>query len=223
MKVALYTRISTTSDRQNIDTQTHALKQYCERREWEIVAEYSDEGSGRKTTRKQFQQLKKDTFKRKFDIVLVFRFDRFARSTKELLESLETFQSLGIEFVSYTEQVDTTTPAGKALFSIAGIFAEFESNIASERIKAGIDHARSKGKKIGRPKALVMKKEEEIVSKLQDGFSNRKTAKLLNVSVAHVQKVRAKREKDLLLEFFSFICDLTNDFIFHIHFLGKRI
>lgn len=198
MKVAIYTRISTTSDRQNIETQSHALKEYCKRRSWEVVAEYSDEGSGRKTNRPQFQQLKKDAFKRHFDIVLVFRFDRFARSTKELLDSLETFQGLGIEFVSYCEQIDTTTPAGKALFSIASIFAEFESNIASERIKAGMLHAKSKGKKIGRPEADKMKKEDEIVSLLQDGMSRNKISERLKVSPSHVQRVKIKRKEDLL-------------------------
>jgi len=133
-KVAIYTRVSTTKERQNTDSQTHALKTFCENRSWEIVREYEDFGSGANQKREQFQKLKKDSFSRSFDVVLVFRFDRFARSTKELIESLEYFQGLGIEFVSYSEQIDTTTPAGKALFSMIGIFAEFERSIAQEHL-----------------------------------------------------------------------------------------
>ena len=197
-RVALYTRISTTAERQNIETQTHALRDFCERREWDIVGEYSDEGSGANLKRKQFLQLKKDAFKRHFDIVLVFRFDRFARSTKELLDSLENFQSLGIDFVSYCENMDTTTPGGKALFVIGGVFAEFERAIASERIKAGLERAKSKGKKLGRPQVAKLKKEDEILAMLQDGHSQAKTSKSLNVAKSHVQKVAKKRAEDLL-------------------------
>ena len=198
MKVALYSRCSTTKDRQSTESQTHALKAFCKNRGWDIVANYEDFGSGADAKRPQFQQLKKDSFTRSFDIVLVFRFDRFARSTQELLTSLEYFQGLGIEFVSYSEQIDTTTPAGKALFSLIGIFAEFERNIASERIKAGLEKAKAKGKKLGRPQAVKMKLEDEIVKSLQDGNGKLKTSKLLKVSKSHVEKVKKKRKNDLL-------------------------
>ena len=196
MKVAIYTRISTTKDRQSTESQTHALRGFCENRGWEIVREYEDSGSGANQKRAQFQKLKSDSFARPFDVVLVFRFDRFARSTKELIESLEYFQGLGIQFVSYSEQIDTTTPAGKALFSMIGIFAEFERSIAQERIKAGLEKARAKGKKLGRPKAKKMKLEDEIVRSIQDGNGNIKTAKALGVSKSHVEKVRKKRSAD---------------------------
>jgi len=203
-KVAIYTRCSTTKDRQSTESQTHALRTFCQNREWDIVSKYEDFGSGADNKRPEFQRLKQDSFKREFDIVLVFRFDRFARSTKELLESLEYFQSLGIEFVSYSEQIDTTTPAGKALFSIVGIFAEFERNIASERIKAGLEKAKSKGKKLGRPKVHKMKLEDEIISCLQDGNGKLKTSQKLGVSKSHVEKVKKKRKDDFLqTTFFS--------------------
>lgn len=196
-KVAIYTRVSTNKDRQSTDSQNHALTEFCKNRGWEIVQRYEDFGSGANLKREQFQQLKKDSFQKGFDIVLVFRFDRFARSTKELISSLEYFQNLGIEFVSYSEQIDTTTPAGKALFSMIGIFAEFERSITQERIKAGLEKARANGKKLGRPKAKKMKLEDEIVSLLQNGKGKLKTSQLLNVSKSHVEKVKKKRSSDL--------------------------
>ena len=195
-KVAIYTRVSTTKERQSTQSQTHALHNFCKNRGWEIVKEYEDFGSGGDSKREQFQRLKKDSFNKGFEVVLVFRFDRFARSTKELIDSLEYFQGLGIEFVSYSEQIDTTTPAGKALFSMIGIFAEFERSIAQERIKAGLEKARSKGKKLGRPKVSKMKMEDEIVRSLQDGNGKLKTSQLLNVSKSHVEKVKKKRSSD---------------------------
>ena len=145
-----------------------------EHRGWQLTDVYTDELSGAKESRPALNRLMKDATKRKFDVVLVFRFDRFARSTKHLITALETFSSLGVDFISYQEAVDTTTPAGKMLFTMISAFAEFERAIISERVKAGLEKAKAKGKKLGRPKVEV---DVEEVKRLRgQGLSIRQIA-----------------------------------------------
>lgn len=194
-KVAIYARISTSDKKQDLETQLLPLREICKKRGWQIVCEYCDIGSGSVENREKLSELKKQAFCGKFDIVLVFRFDRFARSTKQLVNALEEFKSQNIDFVSYCENVDTTTPAGKVLFTMISAFAEFERSIIQERVRAGLDRARAKGKILGRPKAKTLKKEVEIMNNLKLGYSIRKTALYLGVSVAHVMNVKLKHKK----------------------------
>jgi DNA invertase Pin-like site-specific DNA recombinase len=125
-------------------------------RGFELVREYIDVGqSGAKDSRPELNKLMDDARKRQFDAIIVWRFDRFARSTKHLLTALEEFRSLGIQFISYQENVDTSTPLGQALFTIVSAVAQLERELIRERVTAGIRNARANGKKLGRPKSFV--------------------------------------------------------------------
>jgi DNA invertase Pin-like site-specific DNA recombinase len=148
-RVTIYARVSTKD--QHPENQINQLKVFANNRKWNIVNIYEEKASGTKNNRPKFQRLLDDVQKRKTDAVLVWKLDRFARSTRELLNRLDEFRSLGVEFISYTENIDTTTPAGKGLFSMVAVFAEFENDIRSERIKAGMQRAKENGKHIGRP------------------------------------------------------------------------
>ncbi len=119
MKIAIYARVSTTNHGQDPEVQLRELREYCQRRAWEITREYVDVGiSGGKEKRPELDKLLHDAHRRYFDAVVVWRFDRFARSVSHLLKALENFRSLGIEFVSLSEQVDTSTPTGKMIFTV---------------------------------------------------------------------------------------------------------
>ena len=156
MKVAIYARVSTTNHGQDVGMQTRELRQFCEARGWQFAGEYLDEGiSGAKDSRPELNRLMADASRRRFDVVVVWKFDRFARSVSHLLRALENFNALGIAFVSLSEQIDTSTPTGKMVFTILGAVAELERSLIRERVKAGMRNARAKGKRIGRPKAVL--------------------------------------------------------------------
>ena len=149
--VAVYARVSTVNNGQDPSMQTRELREYCKRRRWKIVGQFVDRASGAKESRPELDKLMRAAHERRFDVLVVWRFDRFARSVSHLLKALETFKSLGIEFVSLSEQVDTSTPAGKMVFTVLGAVAELERALTVERVKAGIRNAIAKGTKIGRP------------------------------------------------------------------------
>jgi DNA invertase Pin-like site-specific DNA recombinase len=136
--------------------QTRELREYCERRGWIVTGEYVDTGiSGAKDRRPELDRLMSDAHKRRFDVVAVWRFDRFARSVSHLLRALDTFRALGIEFVSLSESLDTATPAGRMVFTVLGAVAELERSLIAERVRAGLRNARAKGKRLGRPRVAV--------------------------------------------------------------------
>lgn len=150
MRIGLYARVSTRD--QSCEMQLADLRSYCIARHLEIVREYVDLGvSGTKDSRPQLNELMGDTRKRKIDAIIVWRFDRFARSTKHLLLALEEFRGLGVQFISYQENIDTGTPLGQALFVIIAAIAELERGLICERVTAGIRNARANGKRLGRP------------------------------------------------------------------------
>jgi len=156
MRVAIYARVSTANNGQDPTMQTRELREYCERRGWTVAGEYVDVGiSGTKEKRPELDRLMADAHKRRFDAVCVWRFDRFARSVSHLLRALETFKALGIDFVSFSEQMDTSTPAGKMVFTVLGAVAELERSLTVERVRAGLRNARAKGKTLGRPRVTV--------------------------------------------------------------------
>jgi len=156
MRAAIYARVSTANNGQDPTLQTRELREYCERRGWSVTGEYVDVGiSGTKEKRPELDRLLAEAHRRRFDAIVVWKFDRFARSVSHLLRALETFQALGIEFVSLTEGVDTSTPAGKMVFTVLGAVAELERALIVERVRAGLRNARAKGKRIGRPRTFV--------------------------------------------------------------------
>ena len=182
MRIAIYARVSTHNG-QDPEMQLRELREYCQRREWAITREYVDIGiSGRKEKRPELDQLLHDAHRRCFDAVVVWRFDRFARSVSHLLKALENFRALGIEFVSLSEQVDTSTPTGKMIFTVLGAVAELERSLIVERVRAGLRNARAKGKKLGRPPKLT--KPELINPMRSQGASWRAIGRALGASPA---------------------------------------
>jgi len=181
---ALYARVSTLD--QNCEVQLEELRRFASKR-FARHSEYTDVGvSGTQRHRAQLDALMRDARKRLFDVVLVWKFDRFARSLKHLIESLDEFNALGIDFISLTEGVDTTTSAGQLLFHIVGAVAQFERDLIAERVRAGMAHARAMGKHIGRPRAVV---DVEAVTKLREGGrSLREIAVSLNIPVSRVRR-----------------------------------
>src|ERR1700746_4072368 len=183
MRTAIYARVSTKD--QSCDLQIRDLKAYCTARKLAVFREYIDSGeSGAKDSRPKLNELMADARKRKFDAILVWRFDRFARSTKRLLLALEEFRSLGIQFISYQENIDTTSPLGQALFTIVSAVAQLERDLIRERVSAGIRHARAKGMKFGRPMKAV--DPDRILQMRSEGQSLRQIAANLGVGYGTV-------------------------------------
>src|SRR5215831_15789601 len=152
LRVAVYARISTLNHGQDVDLQLRELREYARDRGWRLAGEYVDKGiSGSVESRPELNQLMADARKRRFDVVACWRFDRFARSTKHLLLALEEFRSLGIQFLSYQENIDTTSPLGQAVFTIVAAVATLERDLIRDRVRAGLRNARAKGKRLGRP------------------------------------------------------------------------
>jgi len=154
MRVALYGRVSTAE--QNASMQIEELRAYCQRRQWEIVEEFIDAGvSGSKESRPALNRLLADAKRRRFDTVLVYRYDRFARSLRQLVNALAEFDALGIHFVSLHEGVDTSTPNGRLVFGIFASIAEFERELIRGRVRSGLAAAKARGTHIGRPNSDV--------------------------------------------------------------------
>jgi DNA invertase Pin-like site-specific DNA recombinase len=152
---AIYARVSTLNNGQDPTLQTRELREYCDRRGWNVIGEYVDIGiSGAKDRCPQLDRLMADCRRRKFDVVVVWRFDRFARSVRHLLRALDEFQALRIDFVSLSEAVDTSTPSGRMTFTVLGAVAELERSLIAERVRAGLRNARARGVRLGRPKAV---------------------------------------------------------------------
>src|ERR1700752_2375679 len=178
MRIAIYARVSTKD--QSCALQLRDLKAYCTARTLTIFREYVDSGkSGAKDSRPKLNDLMADARKRKFDAILVWRFDRFARSTKHLLLALEEFRSLGIQFISYQENIDTSSALGQVLFTIVSAVAQLERDLIRERVSAGIRNERASGRKFGRPKSAVRHK--EILKLKAEGLSLRQIAAKLRV------------------------------------------
>ena len=149
-RIAIYARVST--DRQSAESQLNALREYIDKRAWAISKEYIDEGyTGSTTKRPAFAAMMADARKRSFDILLVYKLDRLSRSLKDLIATLDDLHSLGIDIISYDNGLDTTTPTGRLIFNVVGAVAEFEKDIIRERVKAGLENAKRKGKLLGRP------------------------------------------------------------------------
>ena len=149
-RVAIYARVSTVDKGQAPETQLLVLREYAARGAFVIVGEYVDYASGTREDRPQYQALLSAARRRQLDVVLVWRYDRFARSTQALVNALKEFHSLGVDFISYQEHIDTTTPQGELIFTVKASLAQFESALMSERVKAGMARAKAQGKRISR-------------------------------------------------------------------------
>jgi DNA invertase Pin-like site-specific DNA recombinase len=194
MRAAIYARVSTANNGQNPEMQLRELREYCERRRLQVSGEYVDAGvSGAKEHRPRLDALLAECRKRRVDAVVVYRYDRFARSLRQLVNALEEFRSLGIEFISLHEGVDTSTPNGRLVFGIFASIAEFERELIRDRVKSGIAAAKSKGTRLGRPRVNV--DAARIASLRASGLSWPKIASELGVSVGTVYQAARSLSK----------------------------
>jgi DNA invertase Pin-like site-specific DNA recombinase len=190
--VAIYARVST--DKQKVDMQLNELRDFVNRSGWKVYKEFIDEGyTGSNTKRPAFSEMRHEARKRKFDILLVWKLDRLSRSLKDLINTLDELGHLGINFISYDNNLDTTTPTGKLVFLIIGAVAEFEKDIIRERVVAGLENAKQKGKQLGRPKIHdgILENAKEL---RKQGMSFRKIEKQLGVGEGTIRKTIKKEQ-----------------------------
>jgi len=189
-RAAIYARVSTHNG-QNPEMQLDEVRAYCARRRWEVVQEYVDTGiSGAKEHRPALDRLLSDCRRRQVDAVVVYRYDRFARSLRQLVNALEEFRALGIDFVSLHEGVDTSTPNGRLVFGIFASIAEFERELIRDRVRSGLAAARAKGKRLGRPSVILDRRRVALLR--EQGRSWREISKEMGVGVGTVHRARSK-------------------------------
>jgi DNA invertase Pin-like site-specific DNA recombinase len=199
-RAAIYVRVSTAAKarngaenvyEQNPDVQELPLRQLVEQRGWSISRVYSDRMSGAKEDRPGLNSLMEDALRGAFDVVLVWRFDRFARSVEQFVSALAEFRSLKIDFVSHQESLDTSTAMGKAMFTIIAAMAELERNVIRERVRAGLEYARKhgtkSGKAIARPKKVFDR--DKVLRLRQNGLAIEKIAAQMGLGVGTVVRV----------------------------------
>ena len=192
MRVGIYCRVSTRD--QSVAMQLAQLREYAQRRGWEIAGEYIDEAiSGAKRARPGLDKLMADCHQRRIDVVLVWKFDRFARSVSHLTQALETFQSLGIDFVSYSQNLDTSTPMGKMMYVIFAAVGELERDLIRERTEAGRDVARRRGVKFGRKSVVTPQMRDRILSLRKSGQTFAYISGLMGIGEATVARVLANQ------------------------------
>lgn len=180
-RVAIYARVSTLDKGQDPETQLVALRAYAERRGFVKVGEYVEYAAGSQEDRPQYRALLAAAKKRQLDVVLVWRYDRFARSTQALVNALKEFHSLGVDFISYQENIDTTTPQGELIFTVMASIAQFERALISERVKAGMARAKAQGKRISRPP--IPKSLQACITELHaQGYSIHQISTRLSIS-----------------------------------------
>lgn len=184
MRVAIYLRVSTQD--QSTGMQRTDLEAFARARSWEITHIFEDKATGTNGNRPQLHALMSSARERKFDVLLIWKLDRLFRSIKGLVVALQEFNDLGIQFVSLKDQIDMSTASGRLMTHIIGAFAEFEASLIRERVKAGLNAAKSKGTRLGRPKTIDGAK---VIKLRADGLSISKIAKEMNCSKAGVFKV----------------------------------
>jgi len=190
-RVAIYARVSTKNNGQDPETQLMPLREYAKARKLEIFTEYVDVGiSGSKDSRPALNSLMGDARRRRFDAVLVARFDRFARSTRHLVLALDEFNALGVDFISLSESIDTSTPMGKMVYTVIAAVAELERSLICERVAMGLQRAKAQGKRLGRPPAAI--DPAEVHRLREQGMSFRAIARRLGVSHPTVMASAAK-------------------------------
>lgn len=204
MRTALYARVSTSDKGQDPQMQLRELREYCQRRGWEIAGEYVDIGvSGSKDSRPQLNRLLAAAHRRQCDAILVWKLDRFGRSLKHLVNALAEFESLGVAFISLKESLDLTTPAGRLMFGIISAMAEFERDLIRERVRAGIANRRAKGFHVGRKPIILdagrlatMRSQGKTIREMADEFDCspglvHKTLSAASGMIADIEAVRS--------------------------------
>jgi DNA invertase Pin-like site-specific DNA recombinase len=181
LRAGLYARVSTEDRGQDPETQLRPLREYAERRGFVVVGEFVDRASGTTETRPQYQKLFEAARKRELDVVLVWRYDRFARSTRALVNALGEFKARRVAFISYQENVDTTTPQGELVFGMMANLAQFESALIGERVRAGMARAKAQGKRTSRP-PISEATRRKIAELYAQGVSVKRTAKQLGIA-----------------------------------------
>jgi DNA invertase Pin-like site-specific DNA recombinase len=183
--VAIYARVST--NKQKTEMQLAELRAYVKRSKWKTYKEYIDHGrTGADTSRPAFTQMMADAAKKKFDILLVWKLDRLSRSMRDLVNTISEIEAAGLDFISYENQLDTSTPTGKLVFHVIGAVAEFERDIIRERVRAGLDSARRRGQRLGRPPHSKTKRTKARRLR-QKGGSLRAIARTLKVSEGSIR------------------------------------
>jgi DNA invertase Pin-like site-specific DNA recombinase len=190
VRAALYARVST-QDQQTLPMQNRAMREYAARRGWAIAMQVKEVGSGA-LQRQRREKLIEAARRREIDVVLVWRLDRWGRSVTDLLATLQELEHLGVGFVSLTEALDLTTPAGRAMAALLAVFAAFEREILGERVRAGLAHARQNGKRLGRPLTAALHADQ--VRKLgRVGMSKSEIARRLNIGRTSVRRILNNR------------------------------
>lgn len=198
-KVAIYARVSTSD--QNTESQLMELRSYANRRDFEVYREYVDHVTGVVSKRRagqgeEYKRLISDAKMKRFDVVLVWKFDRFARSLQSLLEGLKLFEHMGIGFISATQEIDTTSATGMLFFHIVGAFAEFERSMIVDRVRAGIANARRKGVRLGRKRASSSVEEQRILDLHREGKSLTQISEAVDRSRSGVRLVLQRFKSD---------------------------
>jgi DNA invertase Pin-like site-specific DNA recombinase len=189
-RAAIYVRVSTTD--QHPEVQLNPLREYAEARAFEIVAEHVDHGvSGAKASRPQLDEMMAAARRRDVDVIVIAKLDRLARSVQHLVELAGELKALGVDLVVRDQAIDTSTPTGRLLFHVLGSIAEFERDLIRERINAGLDLARKRGTKFGRPPATNAKQRARILRLRKSGHSLRAIAERVNVGRGTVERVLA--------------------------------
>lgn len=189
-RAALYLRVST--DGQTVDNQRLALETVCEQRGWQVVQDYSDNGvSGAKgrNLRPGLDAMLKDASRGRFDVVLSWALDRLGRSLMDLLDTLSELEAVGVALVLHQQAIDTTTPAGRMFFQVTGAFAEFERAMIRSRVRAGLERAKARGVRLGRPRTGA-KVEAAIRARLAAGEGIKKVAKAVGVGNGTVSRIK---------------------------------
>ncbi len=193
-RAAIYARVSTHNG-QNPEMQLEEIRAFCSNRGWKIVEEYVDTGiSGAKEHRPGLDRLLEACRRRLVDAVVVYRYDRFARSLRQLVNALEEFRALGIDFVSLHEGVDTSTPNGRLVFGIFASIAEFERELIRDRVRSGLASAKAKGKRLGRPRVVVDR--NRIAALRRAGTSWAKIGEALGVGEGTVRRAAQQSAKN---------------------------
>src|SRR5947209_14152182 len=180
-RAALYARVSMVVG-QNPEMQLTELREYAGRRSWQVVGEFVDRTSGAKEQRPALNRMMVDARQRRFDVIVVWKIDRFGRSLKHLVNALAELDALGVAFVSLRDNLDLGTPSGRLMFQIIGAMAEFERALIQERVRAGLRNARAKGKRLGRPRAIV--DASRVAALRATGASWRAISRELGVGIA---------------------------------------
>src|SRR5271169_5157216 len=190
LRAGLYARVSTI-DQQTLPMQNRAMREYVTRRDWTIALQVREVGSGA-AKREAREKLLEAARRREIDVVLVWRLDRWGRSVTDLLTTLQELEHLGVGFVSLTEALDLTTPAGRAMAGLLAIFAEFEREILGERVRAGLAHARQNGKRLGRPPTAA-RKGSQVRELYRHGVSKAEIARRLHIGRTSVRRILRER------------------------------